>query len=74
MRRIKPTERNPRPNQVVSVVAVRTIHETVTNDRGTRLITTCIEYVVGRGKYLGVDHKVTAFIWLEDKTGVLKAA
>lgn len=80
MKRSKPSERNARPNQVVSIVAVQTIHKEAANDRGafsylkSRSSVTRIARVVGRGRYIGVEKKVSAFVWLDDEQEVLKAA
>lgn len=80
MKRIKPSERSARPNQVVSIVAVHTIHKEAANDRGafsylkSRPSVTCIERVVGTGQYLGFGKKVSVFVWLDDEPEVLKTA
>lgn len=79
MKRIKPSERNARPNQVVSIVATSIIRATA-NDRSANLFpnahqpATRIERKVGNGQYLGYNNKVTAFVWREDEPEVLKAA
>lgn len=80
MKRINPSERNARPMQVVSIVAVSKIHTAAANDRGafsylkSRPPVTRIKRVVGKGQYLGFNRKVTAFVWLDDEPVVLKAA
>jgi hypothetical protein len=80
MKRSKPSERNARTNQVVSIVAVRTIHQVAANDRGAfsylrlRPSVTRIERVVGKGQYLGDGKKVSAFVWLDSEPAVLKVA
>lgn len=79
MKRIKPSERNARPNKVVYIVATSIIRAAA-NDRSANLFpkahlpATRIERKVGKGQYLGYKNKVTAFVWLEDEPEVLKAA
>lgn len=79
MKHSKPSERSARPNQVVSIVATRIIKTDAANDRGTfsylksQASTKRVERVVGRGQYLGLGKKVTAFVWL-DEPEVSKAA
>lgn len=80
MKHIKPRERNARPSQVVSIVATQIIHTDAANDGGacqlprTRPSIARIERVLGKGQYLGVGHKVSAFVWLDDAPEVLNAA
>lgn len=80
MKHIKPRERNARPSQVVSIVTTEIIHTDAVNNRGahqfrkTRPSVARIERVLGKGQYLGVGRKVSAFVWLDDEPEVLKAA
>lgn len=80
MKRIKPSERNPRPNQVVSIVATSIIRAGSANNRSpcsfpkTRPAATRTERVIGKGQYVGCERKVTAFVWLDDEPEVLKTA
>lgn len=74
MKRIKPAERNARPFQVVSIVAVRYLVEAanervILDRRPPRPVPhrQC-EWVVGKGKYLGHERTVWAFVWLDDQT------
>jgi len=80
MKRSKPSERHARTNQVVSILAIRTIKNEAANDKGafpylrSRPSFTRVERVVGRGQYLGDGRKVSAFVWLDDEPEVLKVA
>lgn len=80
MKRIKPSERHARTNQVVSITAVSIIHTKAANDRGafsylkSRPSVMRVERVIGRGQYLGDGKKVSAFVWLDGESEVLKAA
>jgi hypothetical protein len=81
MKRIKPSERHARTNQVVSITAVQTIRNQAANDKGSfsflksRPSVTRVERIVGRGRYLGDGRRVSAFVWLEgNEEEELKAA
>lgn len=80
MKHIKPRERNARPSQVVSIVVTQIINTDAANDgvarqvHKTRPSVARIERVLGKGQYLGVGHKVSAFVWLDDEPEVINAA
>ena len=80
MKHIKPSERHARTNQVVTIVAKHIIKTEAENDRGayqylkSQPKTKRIELFIGKGRYMGDNKKVTAFVWLDDDSAVLKAA
>lgn len=80
MKYIKQAERNARANQVVTIVGKRIIQIEAVNDRDVyqhhkrKLNTKCIEVVIGKGRYFGDCKKVTAFVWMDDGSDVLRAA
>jgi len=73
MKRAKPAERNARPLQVISIVGTRYAIEAandtwVVNRRPPKGIPSKpIQYVAGKGQYLGYQREVSAFVWLDDK-------
>ena len=72
MRRFKPAERKARAQQVISITATRYVTEAANDSRIAKRNPTQavspkkVEYVVGKGQYLGFQRKVTAFVWLDD--------
>lgn len=80
MKSVKPSDRHARPNQVIQIIATRTIRNEAANDKGafqhqrSRPPFRRVKYLVGRGQYLGDKNQITAFVWLDDEPIALKAA
>jgi hypothetical protein len=80
MKSAKPSDRHARPNQVIQIVATRTIRNEASNDKGafqylkSRPPIRRIKHLVGKGQYLGYKNQITAFVWLDDEPITLKAA
>lgn len=79
MRRFKPAERKARAQQVISIIANRHVVEAANDSRiAMRKPTQApspkkVEYVMGKGQYLGFQRKVTAFVWLDEDNSLVAA-
>ena len=72
MKRVKLTDRHAKPNAVIQIVAIRTSRNEAANDRGafqylkSRPAVRQIKQLVGKGKYVGDNNRITAFVWLDE--------
>ena len=80
MKTVKPSDHRAKPNTVIQIVATRIIRNEASNDKGafqylkSKPAVRKIKHLVGKGQYVGDNNNITAFVWLEDETALLKKA